>query len=261
MVFAAAFESEALQDMTRLVAEGPPATTIPASHPSNEDIPPLENGDRLTRPEFERRYDAMPHLKKAELIEGVVHMPSPVRIRHHGRPHAHIMAWLGAYCGATSGVDIADNATVRFDLDNEPQPDALLRLETGGTSRISEDDYVEGPPELVVEVASSSVSIDLHAKLKVYRRSGVQEYVVWAVRDRAVTWLRLVEGRYEPLRPDEQGVLRSEVFPGLWLHTAALLAGDLPALIRCVQEGLGDPAHAAFVQRLAAPRHDAPAEG
>ncbi|MFO5527900.1 MAG: Uma2 family endonuclease, partial [Cuspidothrix sp.] len=121
-------------------------------------IPPLENGDKLTRHEFERRYHAMPNLKKAELIEGVVYMASPVRAKQHGKPHARIMGWLIAYEAATPGVESLDNTTILLDTDNEPQPDALLRIETGGQSRINKDDYVEGAPELIVEIAASSAS-------------------------------------------------------------------------------------------------------
>ncbi|MEM9926784.1 MAG: Uma2 family endonuclease, partial [Cyanobacteria bacterium P01_D01_bin.50] len=115
------------------------------------NLPPLENGDRLTRYEFERRYQAMIQIKKAELIEGVVYVASPVRATKHSRPHAKIITWLGTYSAASLGVDLQDNATVRLDADNEPQPDALLRIETeaGGNSRISEDDYIEGSPELI----------------------------------------------------------------------------------------------------------------
>jgi len=133
-------------------------------HPSIE-VPRLENGDRLTRYEFERRYEAMPHLKKAELIDGVVYMGSPVRFERHGKPHSYAIGWLAVYCAATPGVDLGDNATVRLDVDNEPQPDALLRLDpsVGGQSRISDDDYVEGAPELIVEIAASSASYDLHS--------------------------------------------------------------------------------------------------
>ena len=161
---------------------------LPDNGPSPEPTPPLEPGDRLTRPEFERRYDAMPHLRKAELIEGVVHMPSPVRYRRHGRPHALLMGWLIHYEAATPGVETADNSTARLDLDNEPQPDAVLLIDParGGQTRISEDDYIENAPELVAEVASSSVSIDLTTKLHVYRRNGVREYVVWRVLEQAV---------------------------------------------------------------------------
>lgn len=120
-------------------------------------IPPLENGDKLTRTEFERRYHAMPNLKKAELIEGVVYVPSPLRIKSHGEPHAYTMAWLGVYKAATPGVGFADNTTVLLDADNEPhepQPDALLRIEQGGQSRINQDDYLEGAPELIIEIAA-----------------------------------------------------------------------------------------------------------
>jgi hypothetical protein len=129
----------------------------------NGAIPPLENGDRLTRAEFERRYDAMPELKKAELIEGVVHMPSPVRQRHPGRQHSHLNFWLCAYEGSTPGVEVGDNSTVQLDLDNIPQPDCLLFLqpEHGGRVRIGAKGYIEGAPDLVAEVASSSASYDL----------------------------------------------------------------------------------------------------
>src|SRR3989442_5306630 len=118
--------------------------------PPPEPIPPLEPGDRLSRSEFERRYEAMPQLKKAELIEGVVYMPSPVRFRRHSRPHADFITWLGFYRAHTPGVEAADNSTARLDLDNEPQPDAILLIDPayGGQARISEDDYIESAPEL-----------------------------------------------------------------------------------------------------------------
>ncbi len=219
-------------------------------------MPRLENGDRLTRAEFERRYEATPQIKHAELIEGEVHMPSPVHHKSHGQPHAYIMTWLGTYSASTAGVDLSDNVTVRLDLDNEFQPDVLLRLEpeAGGHSKISEDDYVEGPPELIVEVAASSAAIDLHSKLNVYRRNGVQEYLVWQVNDRRVDWFELREGAYAPLAAAEgdPGVLRSRVFPGLWLGAPALLDGDLAGVLAKLQQGLATEAHAAFVKRLAA---------
>ena len=146
-------------------------------------IPPLENGDRLTRFEFEQRYEQMPHIKKAELIEGIVYMASALRIRKHGNPHALIMTWLGIYQSATPGVTVGDNCRVRLDADNEPQPDALLRITDNGQSIISKDDYVKGAPELILEISASTASIDLHDKLKVYRRNQVQEYLVWRIYD------------------------------------------------------------------------------
>lgn len=210
----------------------------------------LENGDRLTRAEFERRYTAMPFLKKAELIEGKVYMPSPVRMAH-GAPHALLMTWAGVYCASTPDVQFADNATVRLDLDNELQPDLLLRLDSamGSTSVISADDYIEGPPELVVEIAASSVSYALHDKLNVYRRSGVQEYLVWRVYDRQLDWWKLQDGVYVPLAMDEAGIIRSTIFPGLWLSQSALLEGKLGLVLETVQHGLASEEHAAFVMR------------
>lgn len=215
-------------------------------------LPPLEGGDRLTRCEFERRYVSRPKIKKAELIEGVVYMPSPVRVKAHGEPHGWIIGWLTIYCASTPGVQLADNATVRLDLDNEVQPDALLRLEpaAGGHSRISEDDYIEGAPELIVEVAASSVAYDMYDKLQVYRRNGVQEYVVWQVYDKRVDWFRLIEGEYVSLTPDSSGVIHSQVFPGLRLAVTALLANDLAAVLTALRKGLRSAKHTAFVKQL-----------
>jgi Uma2 family endonuclease len=217
-------------------------------------IPILENGDRLTRQEFERRYEAMPHVKKAELIEGVVYVPAALRYRRHGKPHSNIMLWLGTYEAATPGVETADNTTVRLDLDNEPQPDALLRIGEayGGQSSISEDDYVEGAPELIVEIAASTASYDSHDKLRVYRRSGVQEYLVWRVVDRAIDWFYLQAGEYVLLTPDSAGVIQSRIFPGLDLHVEALLAGHLSQVIDVLQQGIVSDRHQNFVSQLAA---------
>ena len=215
-------------------------------------IPPLENGDRLTRQEFERRYDAMPHIKKAELIEGVVYMPSPIRFENHGEPHCQIITWLGTYCATTPCVRMADNTTVCLDADNEVQPDVLLRIEPkqGGNSRISDDDYIEGAPELIAEIAGSSAAYDLHDKLNVYRRNGVKEYIVWQTHDNRLNWFRLHESEYLTLKPDESGVLHSQVFPGLDLAAEALLKGDLAKVLSELQKGLETNEHAAFVERM-----------
>ena len=216
-------------------------------------VPPLKHGDRLTRDEFERRYEAMPHLKKAERIKGVVYMPSPVRIDLHGRPHAQIMAWLGAYWIATPGVDLADNSTVYLDSDNDPQPDALLRIEPaqGGRSRVIDTGYVEGAPEFIVEIAGTSADYDLQDKFEVYQRCGVQEYIVWQTQERRLDWFQLVNGEYVAIAPNAEGVIESQVFPGLRLAVAALIEGDRAKVSSELQAGLQTTAHAAFVERLA----------
>jgi len=213
-------------------------------------IPPLENGDKLTRHEFERRYQAIPNLKKAELIEGVVYLASPVRAKQHGKPHARIMTWLGTYEAATLGVEALDNTTVRLDADNEPQPDVLLRIETGGQSSINQEDYLEGAPELIVEIAASSASYDLHEKLKVYRRNQVQEYLVWRVYDRQFDWFRLQQGQYIQLEANTDEIICSQIFPGLWLDKAALLRGDLAKVLVVLQQGLSTVEHQEFVEKL-----------
>ncbi|MEO0458247.1 MAG: Uma2 family endonuclease [Cyanobacteria bacterium P01_A01_bin.114] len=215
-------------------------------------VPLLENGDRLSRTEFERRYAAMPHLKKAELIEGVVYMAAAVRAKQHGNPHALIVAWLGAYHAATPGTYLADNATVRLDLDNDPQPDALLRIEpgAGGQSRITEDDYIEGAPELIFEVAASSASYDLNVKLNAYRRNGVQEYVVWQIYDNEIIWHRLEKSEYVLISPDQTGTIHSQIFPGLSLDVNAMQSRDLATVLEQLQTTLKTPEHLAHIQAL-----------
>lgn len=228
-----------------------PTTTATPPVADRGRVPPLENGDRLTRSEFERRYEAMPRLKKAELIEGVVHIPSPVRQTQHGEPHAHLIVWLGHYSAHCPGVRVGDNSTVRLDLDNEPQPDAVLFIDParGGQAHLDEDGYIEGAPELVAEVTSSRASYDLHTKLHAYRRNGVREYVVWRVLDREIDWFVWRDGEYERLDPEAAGVLRSEAFPGLWLDPVALLSGEVATALAVLDQGLATAEHAAFVTR------------
>ena len=229
------------------VSSGVAIVTSPVS-----PVPPLENGDHLTRAEFERRYEGMPHITKAELIEGVVYMPSPVRLGRHAEPHVHLVSWIGHYLSKTPYIRSGDNGTSRLDDENEPQPDAMILIPpwAGGGSIIDEDDYVSGAPDLVCEVAASSASIDLHAKKRAYLRNGVKEYLVWRTEERIVEWCELVDGKYAPIAQDEKGRIRSRVFPGLWLDVAALLAGDLAKVFAAVEEGTATDEHKAFVNKL-----------
>jgi Uma2 family endonuclease len=215
-------------------------------------VQPLESGDNLGAVEFLRRYEAMPDVKKAELIEGTVYMPSPVRLMH-GAPDTLVQTWLGTYAARTPGTQAAANVTVRLDAENVPQPDVLLRIlpECGGQTRLDQAGYLLGPPELIVEVAASSVAIDLHDKLRAYRRAGVREYLVWRTLDRQFDWFVLDQDEYRSNAPDSQGVLRSPHFPGLALAVEALLGQDSAKVLDVLQTNLQDPAHAAFVAQLA----------
>lgn len=224
--------------------------TFKTKQPVHLRVPPLESGDRLSRHEFERRYAQTPEKFKAELIEGVVYVAAALRFRSHGQPHSWIMGWLVVYKAATPGVAVGDNSTVRLDLDNEPQPDAVLMIESGGQARISEDDYVEGAPELVIEIAASSASIDLHDKKRAYRRNGVKEYIVWRVLDQTIDWFYLQNSEYVSLIADENGVIRSATFGGLWLAVSDLLAGNMQRVLAVLQQGIDSTEHAAFVERL-----------
>ncbi len=234
------------------------STTAPEKG-NGTPVPPLNNGDRLTRAEFERIYAAHPEIKKAELIEGVVYMPSPARHREHGKPHFHKIGWLSTYSAATPGVEGSDNATLRLDFENEPQPDALLFLppEYGGTAWVGEDGYLEGTPELILEVSASSASYDLNQKKRAYARNGVPEYVVYLAYEQRVIWHILRDGVYEEQPPDEDGVLKSEQFPGLWLLPDALLSGDLPSVLETLQKGLATSEHKTFCAALTRRREEA----
>lgn len=221
----------------------------------NERVPPLATGDHLTRAEFLRRWQAQPGIKRAELIGGRVYMPSPVS-GDHGKMDRRIGAWLGVYQAATPGVDGANNATSLM-LEDAPQPDLSLLIlpEYGGNSRV-EGLYFQGAPEFLAEVSASSASNDLHDKYRLYESAGVQEYLVVLLFEEEIRWHELVEGRYERLAPDADGLWRSRVFPGLWLDGQALLAGDLRRVLDRLQDGLRSAEHDRFVTDLAARRRE-----
>lgn len=227
------------------------ATAVPVPVPVTPPLPLLEPGDHLTRAEFERRYSQRHDIKKAELIEGIVYMPSPVRVKRHSHPHLHLVTWIGVYEAATPGTGGSADGTVRLDQDNEPQPDAALYIvpECGGQVQISADDYLEGAPDWIGEVSSSTASYDLHSKLNAYRRNQVREYLVLLPEEREVRWFELREGRYE-LLPAQDGILHSRQFPGLWLDPAALVNGDLAGVLLVLQQGLDSAEHKDFVERL-----------
>jgi Uma2 family endonuclease len=215
---------------------------------------PLQQGDRLTRDEFESRYNATDGIKRAELIEGRVYLSPPVSFGAHGNPHFSIIGWLAAYAVATPGVLGGDNASLRLDLRNMPQPDGFLIIEParGGQAQISDDDYVEGAPELIVEVAASSASYDLHEKFDAFLRNGVREYIIWRTKDEKVDYFMLRNGAFQPHAADERGCFRSAIFPGLWLDGGALMSSDLQTVHAFLRQGIATPEHAAFVAKLAA---------
>ena len=213
-------------------------------------IPTLRHGERLSRAEFERRYEAMPDVK-AELLEGVVYMSSPVSV-DHGYPHSDLVTWLGVYKAFTPGTAASDNSTTRLSASSEPQPDVSLHIleECGGQSVVDEDRYLAGSPELLGEVSRSSADYDRKVKLPIYRRAGVREFILWRVDDEELDWYVLRAGEYEQLVADEEGIIRSETFPGLWLSVAAMIRGDAAAVLKTLQKGIDSPEHTAFVASL-----------
>jgi Uma2 family endonuclease len=225
--------------------------TSPTTLLDKAELPPLEPGDRLDQKTFHERYEAMPEDFRAELIGGIVFVPSPLKIPH-SRHHMPLSAWLWLYEKETPGVQGFDNVTVILGPESEPQPDGCLIIEPecGGQVRVKED-FIHGAPEWMAEVASSTEAIDLHLKKADYEKAGVKEYVVVALRQQRVFWFVSRKSQFEELALAPDGIFRSEVFPGLWLDPNALLNLDAKRLHRVLQRGLKTKEHAAWVAELA----------
>jgi Uma2 family endonuclease len=223
--------------------------TLRSSRQGQRDLPLLENGDRMKQPEFHRRYREYPEDVKIELVGGTVYVASPLRYPH-GVYHEEIGFLLGLYRRATPGVELAHDVTAILGEESEPRPDLTLRIagEYGGQSQVNEEEYLEGPPELLVEVAYSSRAIDLHQKRDDYQQAGILEYVVLSLEDKQLHWFHFPSD--ENITANRQGVYRSLVFPGLWIHGEALLARDSVRLQQVLRKGLASKDHAAFVKRL-----------
>jgi hypothetical protein len=226
------------------------STAVPPRRSVAADAPLVE-GQRLDQPTFHERYEAMPPGTRAELIGGVVSMPRPASFDHSDSV-IPLVVWLDRYAEHTPGVQVLENATVILGWRNEPQPDAGLRVrpEHGGRTR-NEKRYFAGAPKLLAEVSRSSRYIDLGPKFDEYERAGLLEYVVRSVDPDEVLWHVLENGRYVSLEPGADGLIRSRVFPGLWLDPAALLKGDRAAVCTSLDRGLETPEHAAFAAGLA----------
>jgi Uma2 family endonuclease len=214
----------------------------------------LVAGQRLDQPTFHALYEAMPSGTRAELIGGVVYMPSPVG-RAHGRAQVPVIVWLDYYAEHTPGVEVLDNATIILGWKSQPQPDVMLRVlpKCGGRTR-DQKGFVRGAPELVVEVAKATRYVDLGPKLADYEQAGVLEYIVRALRPDEILWFEQQHGALARRPMGADGLYRSEVFPGLWLDPQALVKGDRRRLRDVLDLGCATPEHAAFVARLAAAR-------
>ena len=236
-----------------MTTANPPAA-VSAGLFDEDGLPWLENGEHFDQKTFHQRYLRTPETFRAELIAGMVHVASAPVGRRHGRNTAHLGGWLFLYCANTPGTEGQNRATTILGDDSEVQPDValLIRQDHGGQTRdgVGEDDFTYGAPELVVEVANSSRSIEFDEKARDYERAGVREYLVSDLRGQAIRWCELREGRFGPLPRDPDGLFRSRVFPGLWLDPDAFFRYDKPALIAVLNRGLASPEHAAFVAEL-----------
>jgi Uma2 family endonuclease len=229
--------------------------TFPPPHVPRSALPPLENGDHLDQKTFHARYEAMPEHVKAELIGGIVYMASPLKV-DHGTHDREVGTWLNRYKAFTPGTLAIANTTAILGEDSEPQPDSALIVlaECGGQTRVNKKGYLEGSPELIAEIGGSSAGIDLHSKKRDYEKAGVREYIVVVLQDECVVWFTRRNRRFQEIAPGPDGIIRSQVFPGLWLDPAALFRLDTLAIEQVLQLGLASPEHGAFVKKLAAAR-------
>jgi Uma2 family endonuclease len=222
-----------------------------AKAPRTERLPPLENGDQLDQKTFHARYEAMPEDCRAELIGGIVYMPSPQKVPH-SRARKLVLRWLDEYTEATPGTETLANNTQILGPDSEPEPDACLFIEPefGGQVYMDEDEYLNGSPELIVEVSSSTASIDLHRKKHDYQKAGVREYVVLALRLQQVFWFIRQRGKYREVALPTDGIFRSREFPGLWLDAEAMLRNQRQGVLAALKQGLATSEHTAFLAKL-----------
>jgi len=225
---------------------------VTVKQPQSKSLPPLENGDRLDQKTFHARYEAMPDDCRAELIGGIVYMPSPQKIPH-SKVQRLVIRWLDEYAEVTPGTEALLNNTQILGPQSEPEPDACLFIapEYGGRVYADKDDYLHGAPELIVEVSSSTESIDLHRKKQDYQQAGVSEYVVLALRMQQVFWFIRQRGKYKEVPLPADGIFRSRIFPGLWLDAEAILRCHRPGVLAALKRGLATAEHAAFVGKLA----------
>jgi Uma2 family endonuclease len=224
-------------------------------HAQPKTLPPLMDGQHLDQPTFHDRYEAMPPDTRAELVGGVVFMPSPLRW-DHGKESRIVSGWLDRYERFTPGVEGGDGATLQLDRKGEPQPDHLLLIpaELGGNCGVDERGYLIGAPELIVEISRSSRHYDLNAKKNDYERAKVAEYLVIELDPDRIHWFVRRGDHFEDLLPGPDGIYRSEVFPGLWLDAVAIFSRDHVRRDEVLERGLATPEHAAFVAKLAAIR-------
>jgi Uma2 family endonuclease len=232
------------------------STQKPGNGPPNKTAgrgraPWLLNGDHLTVPEFERRYEALAEDERFELIEGIVVMSPPIS-SEHGKANSMLDWLLRHYSAATPRTAVAVNTSIRMDGKNEYQPDIMLWIESGSRARMAAGGgALEGRPELVAEIALSSSSYDRHEKKAVYQRNQVPEYIIWEVMDARIEWFMLENGEYALSTGRADGVHCSRIFPGLWLNLRALLDGDNKKAIGALNRGIQSAAHKALVKQLA----------
>jgi Uma2 family endonuclease len=210
---------------------------------------PLITGMQMKREEFLRRWESLPELKLAELIEGIVFVPSPIGLRHSDYD-VQVQLWLATYAAHTPGVAAGTKATC-YMLESAPQPDAFLRIlpEHGGSTQ-DHTNFLHGAPELIVEISESSTAYDFGPKLALYQRAGVREYITLDTSSKQITWRVLTGGSYRRRSRGIDWIYRSKAFPGLWLDPRHIWSCEGRSMLAVLQKGIDSEEHRAFVARM-----------
>ena len=220
----------------------------------------LRDGERIPPDEFRRRCGVLEAVGvdfRVEYVNGVVRMMPPPNFAGHTHPIRVMQGLLSAYTRQTPGVIDYTESGVTLPVEEtsaDVSPDLCLVVQPGRGGQMSVDDagYFVGPPELVVEVANSSLSYDLGEKRDLYEAAGVQEYLVHATRERRLLMMRRDGDRFRTVMPDADGVLASRIFPGLVFDTAAIIADDIAAAEATLDRVMQSPEVAAAHQNLVA---------
>jgi Uma2 family endonuclease len=166
--------------------------------------------------------------KRHEIIDGVHYVTPSPRLRHQllvGRLYFEIESWLRQHPGA--GTVFLSPFDVLFTKWDIVEPDLLFVAED--QTEILTEKNVQGPPALVIEIASPGTrKRDEGIKQKLFDRGGVREYwLVYPDRNRVRVWRRQGDGSFNcvaDLSREQHDVLATPLLPGLEIPLAQLLS-------------------------------------
>lgn len=154
--------------------------------------------------------------QKADLINGVIYMPSPENTDDN-----ELFIWLVTLMNLfvrrkKLGQIYGSRVAFRLAEKHGPEPDIAF-VRTENMERVTRGG-VEGPADLAIEIVSpDSVERDYYLKRELYELYRIPEYWIIDEMDQTVTLLRLKQAKYREVRP-QKGEMHSQVLTGFWLR-------------------------------------------